>query len=143
MDKIKNVLVVGVFDLFHRGHLELLRSASKHGKLYVIVNGDDFTESYKRRPIINEADRLEIVSSLKFVAHAQISNGPDVKGFVEKYGIGKIIHGDDWDHLSYMRQICVDEEYLERNGVQIVYTEYYRGTSTSQLIELIRGRHET
>ena len=39
-----NVLIVGVFDLFHRGHIEFFKKAQDFGnKLYVVINGDDFT----------------------------------------------------------------------------------------------------
>lgn len=140
---MNRILVVGVFDLFHRGHLELLRQASIYGDIYAIVNGDVFTEKYKRLPIINEVDRLEIVKSIKWVSHAEISNEPDVKPYIEKYKINKILHGDDWDNKSYLQQICIDDVYLWRNNIEMIYTPYYKGISTSGLISSIRKKNET
>lgn len=133
-----NVLVIGVFDLFHRGHLELLKTAKGLGRrLYVVINGDDFTASYKRRPIISERDRCEIVLACKFVDHAEISNSPDAKPFIERFGIGVVVHGDDWRHESYLRQIRVSETYLRSRRIRMVYTPYYPGENTSKIIDRI------
>lgn len=142
MSALNRVLVIGVFDLFHRGHLELLKTASDIGELFVLVNGDSFTEQYKRRPIINENDRLAIVSSIGFVSYAEITNIPDSKPFINKHGITSIIHGDDWDHESYLRQICLDDEYISMKGIKMIYTKYYSGVSTSGIIKMIRGTCE-
>lgn len=50
MEKV--VYVIGSFDLFHRGHVELLRRARALGdRLIVAINGDDIVEKYKRRPL--------------------------------------------------------------------------------------------
>lgn len=137
--KEKNVLVVGVFDLFHRGHLELLAKASSHGeRLFVIVNGDELTSSYKRKPIFSEDDRLEIVSSISYVHKAVISNSYDVKPYIESYDIDAIVHGDDWPHQDYIRQIMCTDSYIVSKNIQMIYTPYYRGISTSGIINMIR-----
>jgi glycerol-3-phosphate cytidylyltransferase len=133
--KDKNVLIVGVFDLFHRGHLEFIKQAKSYGdSLFVIVNGDAFTSEYKRRPVYSEEDRKAIIESLRFVDDVIISNCADIKPYIEKYDIDVIFHGDDWEHDSYMRQICVDDDYLLKNNVRIEYTSYYPGISTSEII---------
>lgn len=138
-----NVLIVGVFDLFHRGHLEFLKKAKSYGdNLFVIINGDDFTEEYKRRPVYNENDRREILSSLSMVNHVEITNSPDIKPFLEKYDIDVILHGDDWEHLSYMKQICVTEEYLAKHKIKIEYTSYYKNISTSEVLRKIKIDHK-
>ncbi len=133
------VLVVGVFDLFHRGHVELLRVARTYGSsLCVIVNGDELTSSYKRKPVFSEADRLAIVEACRFVDVALISNSYDVKPIVEQYGIRIIVHGDDWPHEKYLEQIRVSPSYLETHGIEMVYTPYYQGESTSSIIRRVK-----
>ncbi len=133
------VLVVGVFDLFHRGHVELLRRARElGGSLHVIVNGDHLTSAYKRQPVMTESDRLAIVSACRYVDRAEVSNDYDVKPYVERHGIRIIVHGDDWERDSYLRQIRLTEDYLQARGLDLVFLPYYRGESTSALRRRIR-----
>ena len=55
---MKVVYIIGVFDLFHTGHVELLRRAKELGdKLVVAINSDDIVEQYKRRPFIDEENK--------------------------------------------------------------------------------------
>ena len=117
-----NVLVIGVFDLFHRGHVELLRRSSAMGdKVFVIVNGDKMTTEYKRKPWFSEVDRMEIVKSSKYVDEVVISNEFDVKPYLEKFNIDVIVHGDDWGNSSYMEQIKVNEKYfLSSNHIFLI-----------------------
>lgn len=137
---IDRVLVVGVFDLFHRGHIELLKKAKMHGEeLYIVINGDKFTEDYKRAPIFSEEDRLEILKHHVDVTDVVISNIADVKPYIEKFGITKIVHGDEWERSSYLKQICLDEEYLSEHKVELVYVPYYTRTSTSELIKKLKN----
>jgi len=136
-----NVLIVGVFDLFHRGHLEFFKKAKNYGdKLFVVINGDEFTEKYKRRPIYSEADRKAIIEELSCVHSVEVTNSDDVKPFIEKYKIDTVLHGDDWEHESYLKQICCTQEYLDEQNVKIEYTEYYPGISTSDILKRV---HET
>lgn len=134
-----NVYVIGVFDLFHIGHVELLKRSKVLGKkLIVAINSDDMVESYKRRPIYSEKDRLEIVKACKYVDEAFIINTYDNKPFIEKYNIDAIVHGDDWEKGSYLKQIRVDEEYLNDKNVELVLLPYTEGVSSSSIIERLK-----
>jgi len=135
----KNVYVIGVFDLFHRGHVEFLKKAKSLGKnLIVAINGDDMVASYKRRPFYCEQDRLEIIRSCKFVDTAFIIKGYDNKKYIEEYGIDAIVHGNDWERGSYMEQIRVTEDYLKKQNAELVLVPYTTGISTSHIIKQIK-----
>lgn len=135
----KPVLVSGVFDLFHRGHLELLRTARSLGdSLVVIVNSDDLTSRYKRQPVYSQDDRLAIVKSFREVDAAYIVHSSDARPIIEEHGIRVVVHGDDWEHESYMKQICVDEDYLREHSCELKYVPYYPHISTSDIISRIR-----
>jgi cytidyltransferase-like protein len=136
----KNVYVIGVFDLFHRGHLELLRKAKAlGGNLIVAVNSDNKVASYKRKPVVPEDDRLEIVKACKYVDQAFLINGYAQKEYIEKYGIDAIIHGNDWGRERYLQQICVTEEYLKERNTELILLPYTAGVSTSQILNRIRA----
>lgn len=136
----RNIYVIGVFDLFHRGHVEFLKKAKSLGKnIIVAVNGDQMVSEYKRKPFYSEADRLEIIKSCKYVHEAFIIRGFDNKRYLEQYNIDVIVHGNDWDRSSYLKQICVTEEYLKERNIELVLVPYTSGISTSELIKRIKG----
>lgn len=133
------VYVIGVFDLFHRGHVELLRRAKELGdKLIVAINGDEMVASYKRQPYLSEQDRLEVVQACRYVDETFIIRQYDNKEFIEKYKITKIVHGDDWEEKGYMEQIRVDSDYLEKQNCELILIPYTEGISTSELIRKIK-----
>jgi len=139
----KNVYAIGVFDLFHKGHTEFLKKAKAIGeRLIVAINGDDMVASYKRRPFYTEHDRLEIVKACKYVDEAFIIREYDNREYIEKYDIDVIVHGDDWEKESYMKQIRVTEEYLNSRNTELVLVPYTTSISTSHLIKQIKENKE-
>jgi len=139
--KFKTVYVIGVFDMFHRGHVELLRRSRALGKrLVVALNSDKMVRSYKRSPIFCEQDRLAIVKACRYVDEAFVIDSYDNKPFLEKYQVSAIVHGDDWKRQSYLEQIRVSEDYLAERGIEMVFLKSTEGVSTSGLIEQIRSQ---
>lgn len=137
-DKI--VYVIGVFDLFHKGHLKILLNAKKLGnKLIVAINSDRLVADYKRSPIISEDERLEIVSALRAVDKAFIIDSYDNRKFIEQYKVNIIVHGDDWPRDSYLKQIGISEEYLSKNDIELTLLPYTTGVSTSDIIKKINS----
>lgn len=133
------VYVIGVFDLFHTGHIELLRRAKDLGdKLIVAINGDEMVASYKRRPYLSEQDRLAVIEACRYVDEAFIIREYDNKEYIKKYKINQIVHGDDWEENSYMEQIRVTPEFLKEHNCELVLLPYTEGISTSELIERIK-----
>jgi glycerol-3-phosphate cytidylyltransferase len=136
---MRTIYVIGVFDLFHTGHVELLRRSRELGnKLIVAINGDDMVTSYKRRPYLSEEDRLAVVKACKYVDEAFIIRDYDNKEYLKKYNIDVIVHGDDWDADGYMEQIRVTKDFLDENGIALEFLPYTPGISTSDLIRKIK-----
>lgn len=133
------VMIIGVFDLFHRGHVEFVKRAAEFGeRVVVIVNGDEMVTQYKRKPVFNEADRLEIIRSLRWVDEAVVTNSFDIKPLVAQFRPSVIVHGDDWLRASYLEQIRMTEEGLIKFNVQLAFIPYYNGATTSSIIRTIR-----
>ena len=100
------VITYGTFDLFHNGHLKLLKRLRELGdSLIVGVSTDDFNKTKGKRTIIPFQDRLEIVSAIKYVDFAFPEERWDQKeSDIEKYSATIFGMGHDWlgkfDHLK-------------------------------------------
>lgn len=137
---MKIIYVVGVFDLFHSGHVKLLERAKALGdKLVVAINGDEMVSQYKRRPYFSETERLEVIKACRYVDEAFIINDFDNKDVILMYGVNTIVHGDDWTGDSYMDQIRLTPEFVKENSIEFVYLPYTKGISTSDLIQKIKN----
>lgn len=129
------VYAAGVFDLFHRGHVELFRKAKALGdRLVVAVNSDELTAKYKRLPVFSQEDRLEIVRSCRFVDEAFLIFGFDNSGPILNYRVTKIVHGDDWTGDSYLYQLRLTPEFIAKYQIEMIYVPYWHGISTSEAI---------
>ena len=88
----------GTFDMFHIGHLNLIKNAKRHCDYLIVgVNADDLVESYKhKRPIIPLEERAEIVRAIKYVDEVIVTTTLDKKKVWEKIRFNEIYIGDDW-----------------------------------------------
>ncbi|MCB2195266.1 MAG: adenylyltransferase/cytidyltransferase family protein [Bacteroidetes bacterium] len=136
----KNVYVIGAFDLFHKGHVELLKRAKEIGeKLIVAINSDRLISEYKRKPIYDENHRLQLVLACRYVDEAFIIDTYDNKSVIIEKKISAIVHGDDWPLESYLDQIRCNGSFLKTNNVEMVLLPYTSGVSTSDIITKIKN----
>lgn len=129
MDKIIGY-TAGVFDLFHIGHLNLIKKAKQNCDYLIVgVNSDQLVQQYKNKtPVIPEEERLEIIKSLKYVDEAVLINTRDKLDAYKKYNFNKIFVGDDWkNHPSYNE--AIDE--LKPYGVEFIFFPYTKATSST------------
>jgi cytidyltransferase-like protein len=137
-----HVLAVGVFDLFHVGHVRLLERARNLGtRLFVVVNSDALTARYKRQPVYDQHCRLEIIKACRFVDDAWISDTFDIKPFIELWDIRIIVHGDEWERSSYLKQIQLDENFLLKKDVDLSLLPYTASISTTSILDKIISQH--
>lgn len=122
----------GVYDMFHVGHLNMLKEAKKRcDELIVGVHSDAIVEGYKnRKTIINENDRREIISSIKYVDRAVINETRDKMELWEKHKFDVIFIGDDWKGTERWNLF---EKQLATVGVRVEYIPYTQGVSTTML----------
>ncbi|MFF4770829.1 adenylyltransferase/cytidyltransferase family protein [Streptomyces sp. NPDC001255] len=122
----------GAYDLFHIGHLNILRHAKSHCDYLVAgVVSDEMLEQAKgRRPMIPLVERLEIVRSVKYVDAAFVETVPDKVDTWKQVRFDVLFKGDDWRGTP-------KGDKLERDfaavGVDIVYFPYTVHTSSTQL----------
>lgn len=79
------VFVSGSFDMLHSGHVTFLKEAAKYGDLYVGMGSDYSIEKYKGKlPVCGEAERLFMVSAIRYVEEAFINTGEGPVDFMEE-----------------------------------------------------------
>lgn len=91
------VYVDMVGDLFHAGHVELLRAARSHGDWLVVgVLSDESAAAYKRRPVMSLAERVTVIRACRYVDEI-IAPAPAVldASFLVEHDIATVVHGDD------------------------------------------------
>lgn len=122
----------GVFDMFHIGHLNLLRRAKQHCvRLIVGVGSDEYVEDLKgRRPVIPLDERLEIVSALSIVDEVIIDRSEDKALAWQKRQFDAIFKGDDWRGMPKGIRL---EAAMAPLGVAVVYFPYTAHTSSTML----------
>lgn len=125
----------GVFDLFHIGHLNVLRSAkSLCDKLIVGVTTDKLVAYKNRKVIIPFNERVEIVRNLRCVDTVIPQESMDKFGAWKRLKFDIMFVGDDWyeskEWLAY-------EKELKEVGVKIVYFPYTKGISSTIISKLI------
>jgi glycerol-3-phosphate cytidylyltransferase len=126
----------GVFDLFHVGHLNILKNArSLCDKLIVGVSTDELVELYKKKtPIIKFSERIEIVRSIKFVDAVIAQDTMDKYEIWRKLKFNTMVVGDDWYKTEKWRSI---EKNLKDCNVRVVYFPHTKGTSSTLINEIL------
>lgn len=139
MNKYKIGYTTGVFDLFHIGHLNILRkSKEKCEYLIVGVSTDENVFSYKRKyPVIPFEERMEIVKSIKYVDEVVPQTTMDKYHAWEKIKFDVIFHGNDWKGSNMYNII---EDKFQKVGVNMVYFEYTKGISSTKIADSISAK---
>ena len=128
---MKTVITFGTFDLFHIGHLNILRRAATLGdRLVVGISTDELSFSKKKRsPIYPIADRMKIVEAIKYVDLVFPEHSLEEKHFyIQKYGATVLAMGDDWrGRFDMFRELC-----------EVVYFPRTLGTSTTETLANVK-----
>ena len=129
----------GVFDMFHVGHLNLLRRARENcDRLIVGVSTDEVVREYKRHdPIVPFAERMAIVQAIRYVDEVVAQTTMDKFAAWERLRFNRLFHGNDWKGSAMYNAV---EAKLKAVGVEVVYFEYTQGTSSTLLGERLRAQ---
>lgn len=126
----------GVFDLFHIGHLNLLKNAkSLCDKLIVGVTVDELVEYKGKKPVIPFSERIEIVRNIKCVDVAVPQYDMDKLTACKKLGATVLFVGDDWYNTDKWRKY---EEEFKEHGIKIIYFPYTKSISSTSVTERIK-----
>lgn len=128
---MKTVITYGTFDLFHVGHLNLLRRAKELGDyLIVAVSSDEFNLGKNKVCKIKDTDRMKIVEAIKYVDKVIPETSWEQKiEDIKKYNVDVFVMGDDWKgKFDFLKDYC-----------EVVYLPRTEGISTTQLKEELKG----
>ena len=127
----------GVFDMFHVGHLAILRRAKEQCDYLIVgVSSDELVEEYKKKtPVICLEDRMEIVGAIRYVDQVVVQENMDKYMAWEKYHYNVLFHGDDWKNTDMYKK---EEKKLSNVGVDVVFLPHTPGVLTTILTEIIR-----
>lgn len=127
---MKKVITYGTFDLFHVGHLNLLKRAKEYGDyLIVAVSSDEFNLGKGKKCLVSDVDRMEIVKAIRYVDEVILETSWEQKiEDVKKYDVDVFVIGDDWTgKFDFLKEYC-----------EVVYLPRTDGISTTQIKEELK-----
>ena len=140
MDSRLKVYTGGTFDLFHAGHALFLKNCAVLGDVTVSLNTDEFIEEYKgHKPVISYADREKVLRSCKYVKDV-IPNvgGADSKIAIMRVKPQVVAIGTDWVGKDYYKQMSFTQEWLDEQGIVLVYIAYAPYISSTKIRERMK-----
>jgi len=126
----------GVFDLFHVGHLNILKRAKEHCDYLIVgVSTDQLVLGYKKKqPTIPFEERVEIVKGVRYVDEVVPQFNRDKFSAWEHLHFNVMFVGDDWKGSALFSRV---ETQLQQVGADVVYFPYTKGVSSSTVREKI------
>jgi glycerol-3-phosphate cytidylyltransferase len=126
----------GVFDLFHIGHLNILKRAKGMcDELIVGVTTDELAENRKgRKPIIPFEERVEILESIGYVDLVVPQKTMKKLDALDDYKFNIVFVGDDWKGTDEWKQL---EKEFEKRGVKVIYFQYTKTTSSTVIRKVL------
>lgn len=134
---IANKIVVytsGTFDMLHYNHLKMIEYARALGDILVVgVNTDELVASYKSQPIVPFEERMALMKALKYPDIVIPQHSLDHADKVKKLNFDVFVVGDDWAGKF---------DYLQAQGVSVVYFPYGKGVTSSNLKQKVYENYE-
>ena len=125
----------GVFDLFHIGHVTLLKNAKALcDKLIVGVTVDELVLYKGKHAMIPFSDRIEIIRNIKCVDAAVPQYDMDKLTMCKKLGATILFVGDDWYATDKWKEY---EKDFQEAGIKIIYFPYTHGVSSTKITEAL------
>ena len=136
MKKYKVGYTTGVFDMFHVGHLNILKRAKEQCEILIVgVSTDELVKNYKKKiPVIPFEERKEIVESIKYVDRVVPQTSMNKMEAWKQLHFDAIFHGDDWKGSNLYNEV---EAELNKVGCDMVFLPHTDGTSSTLLAEVL------
>lgn len=141
MKKYKIGYTTGVYDMFHIGHLNVIRRAKDQCDYLIVgVTTDALCFSRKNKyPIINENERMAIVEAIRYVDRVVPQNDMDKLRAVRELGADAVFVGSDWKGTEAWNKY---EKEFEEVGCKVVYLDHTDGISSTILRDKLNEYHK-
>lgn len=142
MKKYKIGYTTGVFDMFHIGHLNILKRAKELCDYLIVgVSTDELVKEYKNKaPVIVYEERKAIVEAIRYVDKVVPQKTLDKVEAWNELHFDAVFHGDDWKGSALYNRV---EENLRKVGCDMVFVPHTKGVSSTKLSQaLYRHLHE-
>lgn len=139
MKKYKVGYTTGVYDMFHIGHLNIIRRAKEQCEYLIVgVSTDENVQQYKQKtPVIPYEQRKAIVEAIRYVDQVVPQENMDKFAAWEKYHFDAIFHGDDWKGSDMYNEI---EAKLKSVGCDMVFLPHTDGISSTDIVKKIHDK---
>lgn len=139
--KYKIGYTTGVYDMFHIGHLNIIKRAKEQCDFLIVgVSTDEVVQEYKHKtPLIPFEQRIAIVEAIKYVDKVVPQTSMNKMEAWKKLKFNAIFHGDDWKNSNMYNEM---EKEFSKVGVDIVFLPHTDGISSTELKEKILAKNE-
>ena len=133
------VYAAGTWDMFHVGHLNILKAAKSLGDILIVgVSTDELVYQYKgHHPLLNYEDRSAVVAACRYVDAVVPQRDIEKDEQLQKLDADILVVGDDW----WDRKVK-GHDFMVKEGRRVVYFPYTEGRSSSVLRESLKRFYE-
>lgn len=137
MKKYKIGYTTGVFDLFHIGHLNILKRAKEQCEYLIVgVSTDECVRTYKQKiPVIPFEDRSAIVAAIRYVDRVVPQISMNKLDALKEYKFDVMFHGDDWKNSDMYNEI---EQNFKEHNVDLIFLLHTNGVSSTEIVNKIQ-----
>lgn len=143
---MKHVLALGVFDLFHIGHLRYLQFARRQGEHLSVAICPDAIALWGKgaSPVIAQEQRMEILQGLGWIDHVALlpistEMTQEAAAWIEAWGIDCVVCGSEWQGSARWTRL---EPALAARHIAVVYAPHTPGISSTLIAQRIREREQ-
>lgn len=133
------VYAAGTWDMFHVGHLNIIRNAKALGDILIVgVSTDELVYEYKgHHPLLSYEDRYAVVAACRYVDVVVPQRELEKEEQLKKLDVDILVVGDDW----WDRKVK-GHDFMVKNGRRVVYLPYTEGRSSTQLRQALNRFYE-
>ena len=131
----------GVFDMFHIGHLNILRNAKELCDYHIVgVSTDELVQQYKgKTPIIGFEERMAIVEAIRYVDKVVPQVTMNKMDAWQQLHFDALFHGSDWKGSDMYNRVVAE---FEKVGVDVVFLPHTSGVSSTMLADILQNLKE-